>query len=100
VEVEETLQKAAHQAHYQGVALPLLIQRGDLSGLGTVADDRALPEVTRLGAVEGLAMLARADAEAKLLAIGQNKDEAEELRKAAWRGLKRSRRARKAKQTV
>jgi ParB family chromosome partitioning protein len=100
VHVTQTLHKHAGQVHYQGVVLPQLIARNDLRYLSEVADNRTLPEVARLGAIEGLAMLATEAAEGKLLEIGQNKDEEEELRKAAWRGLKRSRRARKAKQTV
>src|SRR5262249_43678565 len=99
VRVEGTLRTASAQVHYQGVALPHLVEHGDLQGLSAIVDNRALPEVTRLGAVEGLAMLAREDAEAKLLQIGQSKEEEEGLRKAAWRGLKRSRRARKAKRS-
>jgi ParB family chromosome partitioning protein len=77
------------------VALPHLIARGDVAALAAVAEDRKLPEATRLGAVEGLAKLAREDAEARLVAIGKAETEDEELRKAAWRGLRRSKRARK-----
>jgi hypothetical protein len=52
-------------------------------------------DATPLGAVEGLARLAREDAEARLVQIGKAEKEDEELRKAAWRGLRRSKRARK-----
>ncbi|HVK11899.1 MAG TPA: hypothetical protein VM597_24210, partial [Gemmataceae bacterium] len=45
-------------------------------------------------AVEGLAALAEERAEAKLLSIGRGEKEPEDVRKAAWKGLKRSRRAR------
>jgi ParB family chromosome partitioning protein len=93
-----TLRTAAGQVHYQGVALPYLVARGDVEGLGAVAENRSLPEATRLGAIEGLALLAREPAEAKLLEIGQEETQEEELRKAAWRGLRRSKRARKRAQ--
>ena len=53
-----TLRPAARQVHYQGVVLPGLIERGDVEGLAVVAEDRSLPETTRLGAVEGLAAMA------------------------------------------
>jgi ParB family chromosome partitioning protein len=46
--------------------------------------------------VEGLAAVAREDAEAELVKIGKAEEEPEELRKAAWRGLRRSKRARLA----
>jgi ParB family chromosome partitioning protein len=93
--VEETARSAAGQVHYQGVALPHLIVRGDVAALAAVAEDRKLPDATRLGAIEGLARLAREDAEARLVQIGKAEKEDEELRKAAWRGLRRSKRARK-----
>ena len=93
--VEETARSAAGQVHYQGVALPHLIMRGDVAALAAVAEDRKLPDATRLGAIEGLARLAREDAEARLVQIGKAEKEDEELRKAAWRGLRRSKRARK-----
>jgi ParB family chromosome partitioning protein len=55
-----------------------------------------LPEVTRLGAIEALAAIASEPAEAELRRIGgtAGAEKDEELRKAAWRGLRRSRRAR------
>jgi ParB family chromosome partitioning protein len=95
VALDPTLHKAAAQLHYQGVALPHLIRRRDLAGLAAVVDDRKLPEATRLGALEGLAALGDEKAEAKLVAVGTAKDEPKDLRKAAWRGLRRSRRLRK-----
>jgi ParB family chromosome partitioning protein len=90
------LRAAVRQVHAQGVVLPSLIDRGDVEGLAVVAEDRTLPEVTRLGAIEGLAAVAREPAEAVLRRIGlaTGPEEDEELRKAAWRGLRRSRRAR------
>jgi ParB family chromosome partitioning protein len=64
-----------------------------------VAENRKLPEATRLGAIEALARMAREAAEAKLVEIGKGDGkEEEELRKAAWRGLRRSKRARKKAQ--
>jgi ParB family chromosome partitioning protein len=88
------LRAAANQVHAQGVVLPFLIDRGDVEALAAVAEDRALPEVTRRGAIEGLAATAREPAEAVLRRIGLAEEEDEELRKAAWCGLRRSKRAR------
>jgi ParB family chromosome partitioning protein len=93
--VEDTLRGALAQVHYQGVAVPLLVARRDVPGLAAVAANRGFTEETRLGAVEGLAAVATEAAEAELLKVGQAKDAPEELRKAAWRGLRRSRRVRK-----
>ncbi|HYT93212.1 MAG TPA: hypothetical protein VEL76_31125, partial [Gemmataceae bacterium] len=101
IPVEETLRKAASQVHYQGVALPHLVASGDVATLAEVAQNRKLPEATRLGAVEALARMACETAEAKLVEIGKGEGkEEEELRKAAWRGLRRSKRARKKAQAV
>lgn len=92
------LRTAVAQGHYQGIALPHLIARGDVDALAAVASDRNLPEATRLGAVEGLGKLAADAAEAKLRAIGTVKEEDEEVRKSAWRALRRSKRARESRQ--
>jgi ParB family chromosome partitioning protein len=88
------LRQAARQSHYQGVALPYLIEGKDVEGLASVAGDRSLAEAARLGAIEALAALATEPADEVLRKIGLDDREDEELRKAAWRGLRRSKRAR------
>jgi ParB family chromosome partitioning protein len=92
--LNDTLRGAASQVHYQGVAVPHLAARRDVAALAAVANNRSLPEETRFGAVEGLAAMASEAAEAELVKIGQSADSPEELRKAAWRGRRRSKRAR------
>lgn len=89
-----SLKSAIASSHYQGAALPHLIAAGDVEGLYAAAQDTTLPETTRLGAIEALAKLAREDAEEMLVALGANSAIDEELRKAAWRGRRRSQRAR------
>jgi len=93
--IQQTLQIAASKQHYQSVALPYLIARHDLGTLTAVAQNLKLPETTRLGAIEGLAALADEKAEATLVDLGKNEAAPEELRKAAWRGVRRSWRAHK-----
>jgi ParB family chromosome partitioning protein len=95
VNLSDTLHKAAGQVHYQGVAVPYLAARRDVPALAAVANNRALSEETRLGAVEGLAAAASEPGEKQLEQIGRGLENPEALRKAAWRGLRRSRRARK-----
>ncbi len=90
----ETLRKAGAQAHYQGIAVPHLAAQRDVAGLAAVANNASLPEEVRIGAVEGLAAAASTEAEAELERIGKAVTNPEELRKAAWRGLRRSKRAR------
>lgn len=92
--VAAALHAAASRVHYQGVALPHLVARGDVDALAEVAQDRSLPVPTRMGAVEGLGKLAQEGAEDRIVALAQSGDEDEEVRKCAWRALRRSRRAR------
>jgi len=93
-----TLREAATRVHTQGTALPLLVASGDVEGLGAALADRKLSEATRLGAVEALARIATDAARAPLLAVATSDAEDEELRKAAWRALRRARRYQQKKQ--
>jgi ParB family chromosome partitioning protein len=88
------LRGAAGQVHYQGVVVPHLADRRDVAALVAVADNGAASEETRLGAIEGLAAAASEAAEAELKRLAGALDNPEELRKAAGRGLRRSRRTR------
>jgi len=85
---------AAASAHLQPVALPLFVAEKDVTTLAAVAKDRKAPEAARFGAVEGLGVMATEPAEKVLVEIGTTKDDEKELRKAAWRALRRSKRAR------
>jgi ParB family chromosome partitioning protein len=85
---------AAANVHYQPVALPLFVAAKDVKTLAEVAKDRKAAEAARYGAVEGLGVMATEQAEGILAEIGKNKDDEKDLRKAAWRALRRSKRAR------
>ncbi len=85
---------AAANVHLQPVALPVFVAEKDVKTLAAVARDRKANEAARLGAVEGLGVMATEPAEAVLVEIGTAKDDEKELRKAAWRALRRSKRAR------
>lgn len=95
--VRSSLRQAAATVHHQGVALPHLVSRGDVEGLAAALGDRGLSENTRLGALEGLARIGSEDAEAPLIALATNGGEDDDLRKAAWRAVRRSKRARQHK---
>jgi ParB family chromosome partitioning protein len=82
--------------HYQGVAIVQLVSRAEVDSLAAVAKDRAVAEVSRFGAVDALGKLGNTAAEAHLVAIGTSDGEPVELRKAAWRALRRSKRTRAA----
>jgi ParB family chromosome partitioning protein len=84
----------ADQSHYQGVVLPVLVSQGEVEVLGGVAGNGKLPEATRLGAIEALARMAREPAEEQLRRVGQEEKEPKNIRKAAWRALRRSKRLR------
>ena len=93
-EISSTIKSAAADTHYQPRALPYLIENDDVKTLEAVANDGAADHFARMGAVEGLAQIAKADSEKALLAIGNNESFDEDLRKVAWRGLRRSKRRR------
>ncbi len=94
VPVDSILRAASKQVHAQGLVLSTLIDRGEVSTLAAVLEEKSLPEATRLGALEGLAAMALESAEAFLRKAGLDEKEDEEIRKAAWRSLRRSQRAR------
>jgi HEAT repeat protein len=94
---QPALRSAALKVHTQGVALPLLIEGGDVAGLAAALADRKLPEATRLGAIEALARIATDAAFAPILAVAKDEGEDDELRKGAWRALRRGRRYQKKK---
>ncbi len=93
VKLQETLRQAAANTSHQGVVLPHLISEGDLDGLVAIMTKGDLPEAARLGAIEAIARLCREDAELQLVAFAKDEED-EDLRKAAWRGRRRSIRAR------
>jgi ParB family chromosome partitioning protein len=95
----DVLRGAAGQIHYQGVAVPHLAGRRAVGDLAAVANNNSLTEGTRLGAIEGLAAAASEAAESELQRLAGALDNPEELRKAAGRGLRRSRRARQRAET-
>lgn len=86
------LREAATRVHTQGTALPLLVADGDVEGLAKALANRKLSEASRLGAIEALAKIATDAARAPILAVATAEAEDEELRKAAWRALRRARR--------
>jgi ParB family chromosome partitioning protein len=93
-ELDTVLRAAGRVVHYQGVALPHLVARGDMDALVAMANDGGLSEVTRTGAIEAIAKLATVAGEAVLVGIGADPAGDEELRKTAWRAVRRSKRAR------
>jgi len=86
------LRAAAGKVHTQGAALPHLVAAGDVAGLAAVLGDRKLTEATRLGAAEALGRIATGPAFDALRATASGADEDEELRKAAYRAIRRGRR--------
>jgi ParB family chromosome partitioning protein len=86
------LRAAATKVHTQGVALPHLVAAADVAGLAAALADKKLAETTRLGAIEALGRIATDEAFAALFAVATSTAEDEELRKAAYRAVRRGRR--------
>jgi ParB family transcriptional regulator, chromosome partitioning protein len=90
--VDDALRAAAGRVHAQGVALPHLIARGDVTGLSAAAGDGGADTSTRLGAIEGLARVATTEACGAIESVAKDETADEDLRRAAWRALRRARR--------
>ena len=88
-----SLREASASAHTQGVVLPHLVRLRDVKGLAAIAGDAKASEPTRLGAIEALARITDDAASDALASIAKRDSEDEELRKAAWRALRRWKRA-------
>ena len=91
----EAFKSAVNSAHYQPRTLPHLIAEKDFKTLASVANNDKLDLPSRLGAIEGLAKIIDKGAEKALIAIGNDESLDQGLRKAAWRGLRRSKRTKK-----
>ncbi|WP_163831076.1 HEAT repeat domain-containing protein [Spartinivicinus ruber] len=83
-------------AHLQGVVLPQVISNQGTEALLATALKDELAENTRLGAIEALAQLASTEGEAALVNVATTETIDEDLRKMAWRCVRRSKRARVA----
>ncbi|MGI9471753.1 MAG: HEAT repeat domain-containing protein [Rubripirellula sp.] len=92
VDLTKVAAENAEHAHYQAIVLPELVAGKCVSDLRAAASNQDLHEATRLGAIEGLARIANGDADEVLAAIGNEKSMGEEIQKAAWRALRRSKR--------
>ncbi|MEM1348320.1 MAG: HEAT repeat domain-containing protein, partial [Myxococcota bacterium] len=91
---KEVLRGAADNVHYQGVALPHMVASVDIEGLLATMRDAELADEARLGALESLSTIAAPELDDELAALGKNEEEDEDLRKAAWRALRRAKRLR------
>ncbi|MCA9662713.1 MAG: hypothetical protein KC486_30520, partial [Myxococcales bacterium] len=78
------------------VALPHLVAIADVDGLAGHLGDRNLSDGLRLGVIEALARIADDAALDHLRAFGRDEEEDEELRKAAWRAVRRGQRRQRA----
>ena len=96
VKPADVVKPAATNPHQQSVALQPLVAAKDVPTLGAVAKDKKAAEPARLGAIEGLGFMAYEEAEKVLAEIGGADGDDEDVRKAAWRALRRSKRRRKA----
>ncbi len=90
----EALQAVAGDVHRQGVVLPHLVALDAVATFEGVLSDAERPDHARLGAIEGLAKIGSDAACDALATFGRDEAEDEELRKAAWRGIRRAKRQR------
>ncbi|BBM84584.1 HEAT repeat domain-containing protein [Candidatus Uabimicrobium amorphum] len=84
------------QSHYQGILLPLFVEHKEVSILLDVAKNVENSDQARLGAIEGLAIIADDKAQKALEKIAKVKKQDKDICKAAWRALRRAKRRQKA----
>jgi ParB family chromosome partitioning protein len=92
VDASQAVSGIADHPQYQAIALPQLVAEGSVDQLSEIAANAKLADTVRLGAIEGLARIASPAADGHLVTIGKDESADEELRKAAWRGLRRAKR--------
>ncbi|MGB1013698.1 MAG: HEAT repeat domain-containing protein [Nannocystaceae bacterium] len=90
--VRKTLETVAGDVHRQGVVLPHLISLSSITALKAVVGDDQRPDHARLGAIEALAKIASEAACDVLSTFGRDESQEDDLRKAAWRGVRRAKR--------
>jgi len=93
-DMQNLLPQSGADIHRQGLVLPRMLGAEHAENVFQIAMNANLAETARLGAIETLARMADLTAEKHLIGIGTSEATDEELRKAAWRGLSRSKRAR------
>jgi ParB family chromosome partitioning protein len=90
------LSAAASHGRSQAQALPALIAQHDIDTLAHLANQRQGDEWVRMGAIEGLGKMGLERAESHLQLLSQPQEDDEDIRKAAFRALRRSQRLRQA----
>lgn len=80
------------QSHYQGILLPLFVEHKEVNALLDVAKNTDNSDQARLGAIEGLAVIATDKAQTALEKVAKMKKQDKEICKAAWRALRRAKR--------
>ncbi|MCY1066683.1 HEAT repeat domain-containing protein [Nannocystis sp. RBIL2] len=93
---QPALRGSAGDVHRQGVVLTWLVKLGDVAGLTKALADKNASETARLGLVEALGQIGDDAAFEALRKVGADEQEDEELRKAAWRALRRAKRIKAA----
>ena len=92
VDPKPLITPAISQPHQQAIVLTDAVSGEDVALLHETATNADLADNARLGAIEGLGQIANKDSLKQLAAIGSDESTDEELRKAAWRSYRRSKR--------
>ncbi len=91
-DTQTALTQAFAHAHYQASVTRVVIEQCQTDALVQVAKDNQLEDSVRLGAIESIAHIIETDSIEALAGIGKDETIDEDLRKAAWRNLRRLRR--------
>jgi len=94
VYMQDVNMTALNDAHLQSSVLSQVIDNQHVEALVTTAINNSLEEATQQVAIEGLSQIATIESEHALVEIANNDSLDEDLRKIAWRCLRRSKRNR------
>ena len=96
-ELGEVMSTAAGQLHRQSIVIPQLVVAKQIDALAKVAHDTTADELARRGAIEALGRIASKESQKEIEKFAKTEGNEEELRKVAWRTLRKNKRLMAAK---
>jgi HEAT repeat protein len=96
-DLSEVMSAAVGQLHRQPIVIPQLVIAKRIDALAKVAHDANADELARRGAIEALGQIASKESQKEIEKFAKTESNEEELRKVAWRTLRKNKRLMPAK---
>jgi ParB family transcriptional regulator, chromosome partitioning protein len=96
-DLNAVMSKAVGQLHRQPIVIPQLVIAKQVDALAKVIHDPAADELARRGAIEALGQIASQESQKEIEKFAKTEGNEEELRKVAWRTLRKNKRLTSAK---